>query len=650
MPAYPNHQDIRPAYVQSTDPGAVGSGVFWVDTSVGPPFPVSVRNSTDTGWDALGSVPGPIGPAGPAGPPGYEGPEGPDGEIGPQGIQGVQGVSGPPGVQGIPGIGLDGADGEDGLLGPTGITGAQGAQGAQGIPGIGLDGADGEDGLPAIPGPQGVPGPQGIQGIQGSQGFGLDGDDGEDGLPAIPGPQGLTGFTGDSAGKIYYPDPLANSDIAGMKVLLDSPSANAETTLTAAMVGTGDNLLETFASNPGSPGVTNLPAGTATRHIYVSTGADNQVAKLKIELYRCEADGTGQVLLRTDTSPNFFGSTIQDEIWNLTDSTNFPLTVTQRFVAKLYGARVSGPATCNLTVYFDGTVHTSFVQSTISVGSTGPIGPSGPQGLPGSDGEDGDIGPIGPAGPQGVQGIQGSQGIQGIPGIGLDGSDGEDGIPAIPGATGSQGIQGIQGIPGIGLDGADGEDGLPAIPGPQGLQGSQGIKGIPGIGLDGSDGEDGLPGVPGSTGGSGSPGIQGIPGIGLDGNDGEDGFIGPPGPAGSAGVGSLTTGTTTVNFGVFPGSPEATVDVAGQAGFVSTSLLNVWVQPVATADHSVDEHIVESITVRAFFKINGTFTIIASMVPFPSWITNVGYPLDGRPTSQPQRLFGLFTIRWAWSN
>jgi len=58
MPAYPNHQDIRPAYVQSTDPGAVGAGVFWVDTT--PTFVLRVRNFTDTGWDMVGSASSPI--------------------------------------------------------------------------------------------------------------------------------------------------------------------------------------------------------------------------------------------------------------------------------------------------------------------------------------------------------------------------------------------------------------------------------------------------------------------------------------------------------------------------------------------------------------------------------------------------------------
>lgn len=54
MPAYPNHQDLRPFYVQVADPGAVGAGVCWYNTSSGV---LSVRNITDTGWDAVGAAP-----------------------------------------------------------------------------------------------------------------------------------------------------------------------------------------------------------------------------------------------------------------------------------------------------------------------------------------------------------------------------------------------------------------------------------------------------------------------------------------------------------------------------------------------------------------------------------------------------------------
>lgn len=43
-------------YIQTTDPGAVGAKVMWVDTTAAP-FPVKRRNDGDSGWDILGYLP-----------------------------------------------------------------------------------------------------------------------------------------------------------------------------------------------------------------------------------------------------------------------------------------------------------------------------------------------------------------------------------------------------------------------------------------------------------------------------------------------------------------------------------------------------------------------------------------------------------------
>lgn len=43
----------KSVYIQSTDPGAVGAGVFWVDTTGGAPYLIQVRDPTNTSWLAL---------------------------------------------------------------------------------------------------------------------------------------------------------------------------------------------------------------------------------------------------------------------------------------------------------------------------------------------------------------------------------------------------------------------------------------------------------------------------------------------------------------------------------------------------------------------------------------------------------------------
>jgi hypothetical protein len=77
-----------------------------------------------------------------------------------------------------------------------------------------------------------------------------------------------------------------------------------------------------------------------------------------------------------------------------------------------------------------------------------------------------------------------------------------------------------------------------------------------------------------------------------------------------------TQGTTTVDFGAFPGASDASVAVTGQTSITGTSLVEAWLYPTATADHTADEHWVETIACCAGNVSAGVgFTIYA-------WNTN----------------------------
>ena len=111
-------------------------------------------------------------------------------------------------------------------------------------------------------------------------------------------------------------------------------------------------------------------------------------------------------------------------------------------------------------------------------------------------------------------------------------------------------------------------------------------------------------------------------------------------------------GTTTVNFGAFPGATDTSVAVTGQAAIVGTSQIEAYLYPVATADHSADEHKVEEIRVYADPStiVAGTgFTIYAYALDnggseyfLPD--QTYGYRRDG------VRLYGLYTVAWVWSD
>ena len=141
-------------------------------------------------------------------------------------------------------------------------------------------------------------------------------------------------------------------------------------------------------------------------------------------------------------------------------------------------------------------------------------------------------------------------------------------------------------------------------------------------------------------------------------------FAAPPGGGGGANV-----GTATVDFGAFPGSSHASVVVTGQAGIVAGSVVQAWIRPVATADHSADEHMLETLKVHAADIVAGTgFTVNAFNdgtinEPDVAAVSRDGVSqIAARPGGRGKqdgltaavggkgtRIYGQWAIAWQWS-
>ncbi len=121
-----------------------------------------------------------------------------------------------------------------------------------------------------------------------------------------------------------------------------------------------------------------------------------------------------------------------------------------------------------------------------------------------------------------------------------------------------------------------------------------------------------------------------------------------------------SSGTTTVDFGAFPGKTDVTASIAGQASIVAGSVIAAWVVATATADHSVDEHWCDPPVVRAGSIVAATgFTIYARVreqtlsspggdqqeVRIQPGVGSRGTPQA--PQAGP-RVYGLWTVAWAW--
>ena len=93
----------------------------------------------------------------------------------------------------------------------------------------------------------------------------------------------------------------------------------------------------------------------------------------------------------------------------------------------------------------------------------------------------------------------------------------------------------------------------------------------------------------------------------------------------------MATGNATLDFGAFPGSSDTSVVVTGQTGITTSSFVEAWLVPTATADHSADEHVVETIKVIAGNIVNDT-----------------GFTIYGVNTGNNSRIYGTWSVSWVW--
>lgn len=117
-------------------------------------------------------------------------------------------------------------------------------------------------------------------------------------------------------------------------------------------------------------------------------------------------------------------------------------------------------------------------------------------------------------------------------------------------------------------------------------------------------------------------------------------------------------GTATLNFGAFPGVSDASVAVTGQAAILAGSLAEAWIWPVATADHTVDEHMMETLKVFAHTVVAGSgFTITGlntSEINEPVLVFNPS-TLAMNESQKPTRggigtrIWGLWSVAWVWN-
>jgi len=109
----------------------------------------------------------------------------------------------------------------------------------------------------------------------------------------------------------------------------------------------------------------------------------------------------------------------------------------------------------------------------------------------------------------------------------------------------------------------------------------------------------------------------------------------------------MPQGTVVLDFGAFPGASDASVAVTGQGGILAGSLVEAWTALAASTDHSADEHLVETLAVKAGSIVAGTgFTVYGVNV-------NQNEERDSARSRATRlrepRLYGKFNVNWVWN-
>jgi hypothetical protein len=110
------------------------------------------------------------------------------------------------------------------------------------------------------------------------------------------------------------------------------------------------------------------------------------------------------------------------------------------------------------------------------------------------------------------------------------------------------------------------------------------------------------------------------------------------------------SGTVIIDFGPFPGQSDASVTVSAP-GIATTSLVEAWIFPDTTADHSPDEHTVETLTVKADRSSIIANTSFVISVANTSQLDDDLYTLGGQGVQNGGMgtlIYGKWNLGWVW--
>lgn len=259
----------------------------------------------------------------------------------------------------------------------------------QAIYGCPPTGATGPAGISGSSTNTGATGPTGRTGCTGPMGVAINtGATGSTGNTGITGPTGVIGpigLPGNSSGQVLYLNPsLSDPAISGYYVLDIVPYVSNTTRVLVTNFSSLSTpyLIGAFITPAYFPNATSIPPGVLDLNTWAFITGASAIGYVYMEIYKRTVANVETLLFTTGNSQNMVTGSFYDFDLTTTIQTTYSnLLATDRLVAKIWGVKVAGDASTNITMYFEGNTYYTHLHSTFSVlGATGPTGITGSTG------------------------------------------------------------------------------------------------------------------------------------------------------------------------------------------------------------------------------------------------------------------------------
>jgi hypothetical protein len=157
------------------------------------------------------------------------------------------------------------------------------------------------------------------------------------------------------AGKLLYYFQDTASAVAGDKKMLITPYSPATSFSTGSVGTNGKVLVNKWITDPGSPGLTSIPAGQFEFHVHAAQTAGTKTTVLFAEFWETNSVGSDIAPIATSESTIALGTKTEYSLFASTANTYSLASSSSRIVAKVYENITAGGSNPTVLIYYGGT-------------------------------------------------------------------------------------------------------------------------------------------------------------------------------------------------------------------------------------------------------------------------------------------------------